>query len=173
MPNRKDLILKRLVEEGRKTAAFFAALPAAQFGQAVYTTGPEWQARDLIAHLVSTERTLLHYARDVLAGGPGVPENFAIDAYNAEQTAALRTAAVGELVAAVETARAETAALVAGLADADLDRLIFHPWLGRAPLEQVFKLLYRHTMLHERDVRRALETGQPVPHVDSTPPAAA
>jgi hypothetical protein len=33
----------------------------------------------------------------------------------------------------------------------------------------MLKLVYRHNMLHERDVRKALETGQPVPHVDAQP----
>jgi hypothetical protein len=36
----------------------------------------------------------------------------------------------------------------------------------------MLKLVYRHTMLHLRDVRKALETGLPVPHLDVTPPSA-
>lgn len=173
MSTRKDLLLKRLTDEGQKTAAFMRWLAGGPLGQQVYTTGPEWQARDLLAHLVSTEQTFLFYTRDALAGGPGVPEDFDIDAYNAEAAAARRGAVPEEFVREFEAARAETVALVRALDEAALDRPSFHPWLGRVPLEQILKLLYRHTMLHERDVRKALETGQPVPHVPTTPPAAA
>ena len=48
------------------------------------------------------------------------------------------------------------------LADADLDRQGRHPFLGITAVEAMLKLLYRHTMLHERDTRKAIETGAPL-----------
>jgi len=36
----------------------------------------------------------------------------------------------------------------------------------------MLKLIYRHNIIHLRDIRRALKTRQPVPHLDVTPPAA-
>jgi len=65
----------------------------------------------------------------------------------------------------------ETVNLVRGMSEADFDRIGRHPWFGRVPLENMLKLIYRHNMLHERDIRKALETGQPVPHVDAKPPS--
>jgi uncharacterized protein (TIGR03083 family) len=169
MSNRQELILKRLIEEGRKTAAYFRLLRDADLAQVVYTTGPQWQARDILAHFVSAEQTLLMYGRQVLAGGSGAPEDFVIDEFNAIEVAGLRGQPAEALVAQFESARAETTAMVAGMADTDFDRIGRHPWFGKVPLEQMLKLVYRHNMLHERDVRRALETGQPVPHVDAQP----
>jgi hypothetical protein len=135
----------------------------------VYTTGPRWLVADILAHFVSAEQTLLLYGQQVLAGGSGAPEDFVIDEFNAIEVAGLRHQPVERLVAQFEQARAATASLVAGMAAADFDRIGRHPWFGRVPLEQMLKLVYRHNMLHERDVRRALETGQPVPHVDARP----
>jgi hypothetical protein len=171
MPGRQELILKRLQEEGRKTAAYFRMLGDGEIAQVVYTTGPQWRARDILAHFVSAEQTLLIYGRQVLAGGSGAPDDFVIDEFNAIEVAGLRDEAPGALVAQFESARAATADMVAGMADADFDRIGRHPWFGRVPMEQMLKLVYRHNMLHERDVRRALETGQPVPHVDTQPTA--
>jgi len=171
MSNRQALILKRLMDEGRKTAAYFRALGDAELAQVVYTTGPQWQARDILAHFVSAEQTLLIYGRQVLAGGSGAPEDFIIDEFNAIQVSGLRGQPAEALVAQFETARAATAAMAAGMADTDFDRIGRHPWFGKVSLEQMLKLVYRHNMLHERDVRRALETGQPVAHVDARPVA--
>jgi uncharacterized protein (TIGR03083 family) len=171
MPNRKELILKRLQEEGPKTAAYFRGLSEAQLVQQVYTTGPEWRARHLIAHLVSTERNIAMLIRNVLAGGPGAPEGFDIDAFNAEQTASMKALSVAELVQQFEAARAEMIAIVNGMGESDFDRVGRHPWFGQTALENVLKLVYRHTMLHERDARKAIETGQPVPHVEASPAA--
>lgn len=163
MPNRKDTLLRRLVEEGQKTAAFFRALTDEQLAQSIYLTGPQWHARDVLAHLVTTERYIRRLLADILAGGSGAPEDFSIDAFNAEHTADGQTFSAAELVTRFEAARAEMIALVTGLDETDFDRSGRHPFLGVTKLEEMLKLLYRHTMLHERDVRRALETGQPVP----------
>jgi uncharacterized protein (TIGR03083 family) len=173
MPNRQDLILKRLTDEGAKTAAFFRGLSAADYAQQVYTTGPTWRVRDVLAHFVSAERTFRYYGLQILAGGPGAPEDFVIDEYNATQVAGLREAAPADLIAQFEAARAGTVAMIQGMRDSDFDRIGRHPWFGLVPLENMSKLIYRHNMLHERDVRRALETRQPVPHQDVQPPSAA
>jgi DinB superfamily len=169
MPTRQELILNRLQEEGRKTVAYFGGLAQADLAQVVYTTGPRWRARDVLAHFVSAEQTLLLYAQQLLAGGSGAPDDFVIDDFNAIEVAGLRDVGAGVLVEQFENARATTAGMVAGMADADFDRIGRHPWFGRVPLGQMLKLVYRHNLLHERDVRRALETGQPVPHVDAQP----
>lgn len=171
MPTRQDLILKRLTEEGYKTAAYFRALTDLDFSQQVYTTGPLWRVRDLLAHFVSAERIFVFYGREILAGGPGAPDDFVIDEFNATQVAGLKDAAPADLLAQFEAARAETVNLARQMADGDFDRLGRHPWFGRVPLETMLKLIYRHNMLHERDIRKALETRQPVPHMDVQPPS--
>ena len=172
VPNRQELIVKRLHEEGQKTAAYFRALSEKDYAQQVYTTGPEWRVREVLAHFVSAEQTFVFYGRDILGGGPGAPEDFVIDEFNATQVAGLKDAPPADLLRQFEAARAEIMDIVHGMADPDFDRIGRHPWFGRVPLGQMLKLIYRHNMLHERDVRRALETGQPVPHVDAQPPAA-
>jgi uncharacterized protein (TIGR03083 family) len=171
MANRQELILKRIQEEGSKTAAYFRSLPDESFGQQVYTTGPLWRVRDVLAHFVSAEQTLQFYGRQILAGGPGAPADFVIDEFNATQVAGLRDKSIAQLVDDFVAARGRTAEMVAGMADADFDRIGRHPWFGNVPLEQMLKLVYRHNMLHERDVRRALEAGAPVPHVNAQPVA--
>ncbi len=174
MPDRKEIILQRLSEEGSKTAAFFRALTPAQWQQQVYTTGPEWGAPDILCHFISIERTLGSYYKDVASGGTGVPRDFNIDAFNAKEVLALRkiNQAPETLIAEFERERAVTRAIVQALTDSDFDRIGFHPWFGDTPLETMLKLVYRHTMIHQRDISKAIETGQPVPHVEARPPAA-
>jgi hypothetical protein len=54
----------------------------------------------------------------------------------------------------------------------DLQLRGYHPWFGDSQLEDMLKLIYRHNIIHLRDIRRALKTRRPVPHLDVTPPAA-
>ena len=172
MSARLDLIRKRLAEAGEKTAAYFRGLPPEAYAQQVYTTGPQWRVQDILAHFVSAEQTMVYYGREIVAGGPGAPADFVIDEFNAAQVAALGAAGPAELIGRYEAARQATLALAAGWTDADLDRIGRHPWFGRVPLDNMLKLVYRHNLIHERDVRKALETGLPVAHVDAQPPAA-
>ncbi len=171
MPDRKELILQRLADEGAKTAAFFGSLPAdgPQWQQQVYLTGPLWRVRDVLAHFVSAERTFAHFGRDILGGGPGAPDDFVIDEFNATQVAGLRDVPTADLIAQFEAARADIVGIVLGMADADFDRIGRHPWFGRVPLANMLKLIYRHNIMHQRDIAKALETSQPVPHVDAQP----
>lgn len=170
MPNRQDLILTRLQAEGQKTAAYFRTLTPEQFQQQVYTTGPLWRVRDLLAHFVSAEHTFVFYGRDIQAGGPGAPQDFVIDEFNATQVAGFTQVSTLDLITQFLAAREQTLQFVRQMAEADFDRIGRHPWFGQVPLENMIKLIYRHNMIHERDIRKALETGQPVPHLDVQPP---
>src|SRR5258706_15322828 len=146
MANRQELILKRLQEEGSKTAGYFRGLSAESFGQQVYITGPLWRVRDVLAHFVSAEQTLQFYGRQILAGGPGAPADFVIDEFNATQVAGLRDAPTAQLVDDFAAARAKTAEMVAGMADADFYPLRRHPRVGNVPREQMLKLGHRPKM---------------------------
>src|SRR5215510_3682329 len=128
MATRQELILKRLQEEGRKSATYFRGLSPQELSQVVYTTGPRWQAGDILAYFVSAEQTLLYYGNQMLAGGSGAPEDFVIDEFNAIEVAGLRGQPAEQLVEQFEQARAATVSMVAGMADSDFDRLGRHPW---------------------------------------------
>lgn len=173
MPDRKEMILKRLAEEGAKSAAFFRALKPEHWNQQVYTTGPEWGVHDILCHFISAEKTYAVYFRDVQNGGTGVPRGFVIDDFNLKEVKALREANLptGALISEFERQRAHTLALVQEMVDADFDRTGYHPWFGDSLLGDMLKLIYRHNMIHQRDINKAIETGKPVPHVNATPPA--
>lgn len=170
---RRDRIVAQLHERGQATAGFFRALEHNQRTQQVYSTGDQWQAQHLLAHFVIAEREFTRFGYEILAGGEGAPEGFDIDGFNATSVPALMAElpAFEALLAAFEDARARTIVMVETCSDADLDREGRHPFFGWLPLEKLFKFIYRHNMIHERDIKRALSTGEPVPHVDIAPPA--
>lgn len=164
-------IRQRLEEEGEKVAAFFEELADAEWDQQVYTTGSGWQVRQLLAHFISAERAFEYFIRDVLKGGPGAPRDFDIDAFNESEVPEL-DATIAELIRAYRSTRSSTLRLVDEVGSADLARRGYHPWFGDSRLEDMLKLIYRHNIIHLRDIRRALSSGKPVPHLDVTPPAA-
>lgn len=157
-------IQARLEREGEKVCAFFENLPPGSWRQQIYMTGSEWRAREVLAHFITAERGYLHYMRDTLDGGPGVPRDFDIDAFNEAQVPTLEGLADEALIEALRAVRRETVSFVGTLSPADLEVQGFHPWFGEGSLGFMLKLIYRHPMLHLRDVRQAIEAGQPLPH---------
>jgi hypothetical protein len=153
---RKDLICRRLAEEGEAALAFFRKLEEVQWERQVYSEGSCWTIRQVLCHFVSAEDALLRLAGNILDGGAGAPAGFEIDDFNEREVGGMADRPLADLLAEFARLRAETAALVARIDEADLDREGRHPFFGRSSLEKLFKLVYRHNMIHLRDVRRVL-----------------
>jgi hypothetical protein len=160
-----------MLSEGEKTIAYFKALPPDAWDTQVYTTGSCWNIKQLLAHFLSAERGLTALVRDIITEGGGAPEEFDIDDFNEGEVAGLVDIEIPALLNAFGEARKEFSELVGSLSAQDLDRMGRHPWFGETELRKALKLVYRHNMIHLRDIRKALNTGQPVPHLDILPPA--
>ncbi len=154
MPN-LELLLKRLVENGRTTHDFFASLGEEALRQRIFHD-PEWSARDMLAHLITTERAIRPLILGIARGEPGAPPGFDIDAANARLLETMRGLSSAELLAAWSVERAATVTAFGQLAPGDLERRGRHPFLGETTVDDMIQLMYRHEMLHARDVRRAL-----------------
>lgn len=156
MGEQTQQIAERLRDRGEETVAFFEGLSPAEWEATVYTEGSAWDARQVLAHFVSAETEYLRVFRNVLDGGEGVDEDFSIDAFN-EAEVALMHDTPAALIDRFRQVRAETVDLVAGMEDSDLDREGRHPFFGWDRMEKFVKLIYRHNMIHQRDIRRALD----------------
>ena len=158
LSDRHQLIQKRLRDEGDKLLAIFEALTDAQWSTTLYTDGAVWTIKDLLAHQISAEREFQYYGRDILAGGPGAPEDFSINTFNNAAVASMADRTAADLLTDLRATRQGTIDLVATIADADFARQGRHPFFGMIAIEDMFKLIYRHNMMHARDLRRVLDS---------------
>jgi hypothetical protein len=154
---RIDDIVARLEEGAEATAAFFVSLTPEQLAVQVYAEGAQWNVRQVLAHLVTIERSMQWLFRDILAGGEGSPQDFDLERFNRSQPARLDALSLDVLLALFAVTRAETVAIVEGMADGDLDREGRHAFLGVDRLERFVRWAYEHARLHEEDVREALD----------------
>ncbi|MBP7688866.1 MAG: DinB family protein [Thermoflexales bacterium] len=158
LSDRHSLIQKRLRDEGDKLLAIFEALNDEQWSMTIYTDGAVWTIKDLLAHQVSAEREFQYYGRDILAGGSGAPEDFSINTFNNAAVVAMADRTAADLLDALRVTRQASIDLVATIEEANFTRQGRHPYFGLMTIEDMFKLIYRHNMMHARDVRRVLET---------------
>lgn len=153
---RVEALIARLEKGKQKTHEILSGLTADQWRMVVYTDPCPWTVRDLLAHFVSAEEGLLRIAQDVASGGPGAPEGFDYDAFNAQEQKRLAAHSPQDLLAALAVARRTTLDWVRILREDDLDRVGWHPALGEISLELMLSTIYGHQLLHMRDLQRAM-----------------
>ena len=156
MRDKHTLIQARLRDEGDKLLAVFEGLTPEQWQTVIYTDGMTWTIKDLLAHQISAEGEFQFYGRDVLNGGEGAPEVFDINAFNNREVAAKAGRTPNQLLADFRLTRQTTIDFVATVRDDQLTLQGRHPFFGMMTIEDLFKLIYRHNMLHARDIRKAL-----------------
>lgn len=172
MSDEGQRLARRMAAEGDKTVGFFESLPSEGWNQQVYTTGSAWRVREVLAHFVSAERAFAMLLEDILGGGKGAPRDLDIVEFNEREVPALDTETGAELLDAFRAARTTTVGITARMSEADLGRHGYHPWFGDVDLASMAKLVYRHNMIHLRDIRKAIKSGEPVAHLDIQPPSA-
>jgi hypothetical protein len=168
-----DRIERRLTSEKERVLAYFDSLTDRDWDQQIYTTGSRWRARHLLAHFVSAERAFVVLLQVILAGGEGTPPGFDIDDFNESEVSGYDTSELQRLLEQFAAAREQVISLVQVMKPTDLQLTGRHPWFGDTTIGDMLKLIYRHNMIHLRDLRRAMSTKAPVPHLDVSPPASA
>jgi hypothetical protein len=149
-------LAERLETEGAKTLEIFRALLPAQWEIIVYTDGSAWTIRQLLAHFVTAESGILGLIDNIIGGGAGSPEDFDIDRYNEKKVSAVGDELPDSLIRKYEQIRLATIEKVRSLQAEDLLRMGRHPFLGRVPLADIIKLIYRHNQIHQRDFRKLI-----------------
>ena len=124
----------------------------------IYTEGASWTIKQILAHNVMAEDSMLRLVMGIVDGGEGVRKDFDLDAYNEYKVGQTEGLSPEELLHEFTKARQETIRAVSQFADLDLDKQGRHPWLGITHIEEVIKLMYRHNQIHIREIRSALDS---------------
>jgi len=157
MDNRRDGIIAELRNNEEEIIAFFKGLDAGQLAKTVYPEDPGWTVQQILAHLITIEGPMQWLFKDLLAGGPGSPQDFDLDRFNRTQPRKLDGLSLEELCEKFRAVRRDTIALVEGMEDKDLDREGRHAFHGHGKLERFIVWAYEHTRLHLDDVRNILQ----------------
>ena len=156
MSERKNEIINELNESAAETLDYYASLTPEQLAVQVYTDGAQWSARQVLAHLITIEKSMQRLFDNILAGGPGSPEGFDVERFNRSQPKKLEGWSMEALLARYKTVRRTTIEMVESMNDADLDRQGRHAFHGPGKLERFVRWAYEHNRMHIEDVRRVL-----------------
>ena len=156
MDSRRNGIIAELKKNEAEIITFYKGLNSVQLGMMVYSEDPGWTVQQVLAHFITIERSMHWLFKDILAGGPGSPEDFDVDRFNLTQPRKLDGWSLDELVGKFRSVRRDTIALVKGMEEKDLDREGRHAFHGHGKLERFIVWAYEHARLHLDDVRQIL-----------------
>lgn len=149
-------LAEKLKSEGEKFYAIFSEFADDQWNAEVYTEGTTWTIRNVLSHLVSSERGLLKLFEQIRQGGEGASLDFSIDRYNASMQARSKELTPIELLEQYKSVRAESIAWTSALSESELEKQGRHPFLGITTIREMIKMLYIHNQTHYRDMKKTL-----------------
>jgi uncharacterized damage-inducible protein DinB len=147
----------KLRSEGEKFHGIFAGLTDEQWQAEVYTEDQTWTIRNVLAHLVTSERGLVKLFERIRVRGEGSPNDFSIDRYNAAQQRKTKDLSPQELLEQYQAVRADSVAWTLSLDESDLEQEGRHPFLEMTTLREMIKMLYLHNIIHYRDMKKVLK----------------
>jgi hypothetical protein len=150
-------LAQKLKSEGEKFETIFRNFTDEDWNKEVYTEGSVWTIRNILAHLMMSEGSLMRLFERIRQGGEGVTEDFVIDRYNAHQQEKAKDLSSSELLEQYKLTREKTVEWVASLSDFDLEKTGRHPFLGMTNLREMIKMIYIHNQTHYRDLRKVLK----------------
>lgn len=154
---RRDALLAELRASRDRVADLYRALPPGALGVRVYDDGARWTAKQVLAHLITIERTMPLLWKSLLAGTSAASSaEFDLERFNRAQPAKLDPLTIDELLARFDDVRAASIERVAALSEDDLTRVGVHPFLGEGTLERFVAWAWVHADGHLADVRGAV-----------------
>ena len=150
-------LAEKLKSEGEKIHAIFSTFEDDQWNVEVYTEGATWTIRNVLSHLVTSERGLIKLFEQIRLGGEGSSLDFSIDRYNASMQARNKDLTPFELLEQYQGIRANSVDWVSSLKDDELEIKGRHPFLGMTTIREMIKMLYIHNQIHYRDMKKALK----------------
>ena len=136
MDSRRDGIIAEMRNNEKEIINVYKDLNARQLGMIVYPEDPAWSVQQILTHFITIEQSMQWLFKDILAGGPGSPEDFDVDRFNLTQPRKLDGLALDELFAKFRSVRRDTIEIVKGMEDKDLDREGRHAFHGHGKLER-------------------------------------
>ena len=125
--------------------------------QMTWSPDGEWSIQEILQHVGIAERANVELAKRALAGNPVAMDNFDLDSWNVEQVSQHADQPAADAIEELRCARQKTLERLQGLADEDLSMTLEHPGWGEMTIQQLFRALGTHDLLHRRDILKRID----------------
>jgi hypothetical protein len=158
-----SMVFEKLQQEQHEVRALVEGVPEDTLNRPGPGAGADagWSAREVLAHIVSSERGMLTLARAIVSGhGNALPPGYDVHAENAKAVAKRRGLSAADLLSEWDRGRADWRAFLESVTPGQLEMCGAHP---ASPLPMSLRALVivmlRHDRGHRKDMAVLLEEG--------------
>ncbi len=157
MIDRKSQLRETILADHEASLAILGRLTPDQWSMPVPSEeGAEWKARDVLAHLATSEGGQLGQVSRLLAGKETVPDDFDLTRYNRRSVEKKAAQSVPDLLAAIEQDHLEVLKALDTFGEADLDKTGRHARGDTITVERFFRRITSHRRRHAEELAAAL-----------------
>ena len=129
--------------------------------QAAAIANPQWNVKDVLAHLAGAERGMLRIAQASARGeDPQLPDGYNNDVFNARQVAKRKGQSLAQVLEEIKGVHNEMAALLNSITAEQLTRMGEHPLEGEIALKDLLVVIYSHEVTHCNEISSALRAAR-------------
>jgi hypothetical protein len=157
MTDRKAQLRETIQADHEASLAILRRLTPEQWAQPVPSDeGAEWKARDVLAHLATSEGGQLGQINRLLAGGETVPDDFDLSRYNRRSVEMKAAQSVPDLLAMIDRDHQEVLKALDAVDETDLDKAGRHARGDTITVERFFRRITSHRRRHSEELAAAL-----------------
>lgn len=156
MPDRKEVLLKKLEGVRASLLDTAAAITADQWERKVFSESEEWQVLDLFRHIVSAEQSMTRLIENIRDGGEGASADFDLTRWNDSRVKKVRHKTIGDLTVDLAQNRAYLLGVIESLGEDDWDKKGRHGSLRIMSIEEILNLIADHEEHHMEDIQAAI-----------------
>ena len=157
MTDRKARLFETIQADHEASLAILRRLTPEQWGLPVPSDeGAEWKARDVLAHLATSEGGQLGQITRLLDGKETVPDDFDLARYNRRSVEKKAAQSVPELLAIIERDHEEVLKALDAVDEANFDKSGRHARGDTITVERFFRRITSHRRRHSEELAAAL-----------------
>lgn len=154
--SRQESILKLLDENYVRLTEQLGRLSPADWEKPIQDEDQQWTARQILVHLVDSQKGMLGQMTRINQGQEAIPPDFDLNRWNKRTVEKNAERTKDELLAQFADEFGKLKAFVGTLTDADLDKRGRHSSLEIMSLEEIARLIATHEMEHLQSIVKKL-----------------
>jgi hypothetical protein len=157
MTDRKAAIRDKIVADHEHSLGILRRLTPEQWALPVPSDeGAQWKARDVLAHLATSESGQLGQVMRLLQGGVTVPDDFDLARFNRRSVEKKAALSVDEMLGTIERDHQEVLKALEAVDEAEFDKAGRHARGDTITVERFFRRITNHRRMHAEELAAAL-----------------
>jgi uncharacterized damage-inducible protein DinB len=124
----------------------------------LYSDGASWTIRQLVIHLMISDKGIVNVMQGIVQGGNPIPEDYDLDRYNKRSVEKKAEVSIDEAMEALKTQREEFVVWLRSMDDSILELEGRHPDMQTRKLSQFLNIIAGHEKQHADDIAKHLNS---------------